>query len=349
MLPCGTYNTSYSQQFAIICTRLQWVYLICALAFAICLPLFAGSYFMTFLVYFGITAISAIGLMLLSGYCGLWSMGHAAFMMIGAFTTANLVSGGMNFFLALIIGALIAAVVGVFFGLPSGKVKDFYLVLSTLAGQFIIVYIIISWFKGDSGIHIPPVTIGNIAFAHAESYWYIVLAFLIVMTFLAKNITRTKVGRAFVAIRDNDIAAAAMGINTFRYKLLAFGLGCFYAGIAGGFWVGYIGYATWEHFTIFDSIWYLGIVLIGGVGTITGAYLGAIFVRGLKEFSYVISPIVGELIPPTSALAEGITISLPYLLFGLVLALFIIFEPRGLAHRWELIKASVRLWPWAYR
>ena len=349
MLPCGTYNTSYSQQFAIIRTRLQWVYLICALAFAICLPLFAGSYFMTFLVYFGITAISAIGLMLLSGYCGLWSMGHAAFMMIGAFTTANLVSGGMNFFLALLVGALIAAVVGVFFGLPSGKVKDFYLVLSTLAGQFIIVYIIISWFKGDSGIHIPPVTIGDMAFERAETYWYIVLAFLIVMTFLAKNITRTKVGRAFVAIRDNDIAAAAMGISTFRYKLLAFGLGCFYAGIAGGLWVGYIGYATWEHFTIFDSIWYLGIVLIGGLGTITGAYLGAIFVRGLKEFSYVISPMVGGLIPPTSALAEGITISLPYLLFGLVLALFIIFEPRGLAHRWELIKASVRLWPWAYR
>lgn len=348
MLPCGTYNTNYAQQFSIIRTKLQWGYLICALIIAIVLPLFAGSYFMTFAVYFGITAISALGLMLLSGYCGLWSMGHAAFMMIGAFTTANLVSLGINFFLALFIGAIIATAAGIFFGLPSGKVKDFYLVLSTLAGQFIIVYIIISWFKGATGVHISPVTIGDIVFDHAEKYWYLVLVFLILMTFFAKNITRTKVGRAFVAIRDNDIAAAAMGINTFGYKLLAFGLAGFFAGIAGGLWVGYIGYATWEHFTIFESIWYLGIILIGGVGSIVGAYLGALFVRGLKELSYVISPEIGALIPSTMPIAEGITVSLPYFLFGLVLALFILFEPRGLAHRWELIKTSIRLWPWAY-
>jgi len=319
-----------------------------ALALAISLPLYAGSYFMTFAVYFGITTISALGLMLLSGYCGLWSMGHAAFMMIGAFTTANLTSSGMNFFLALIIGAIVAAAVGMFFGLPSGKVKDFYLVLSTLAGQFIIVYVIISWFKGDTGVHIPPVTIGNFVVDQAEKYWYLVLAFLIGMTFLAKNITRTKVGRAFVAIRDNDVAAAAMGINTFAYKLIAFALAGFFAGIAGGLWVGYISYATWEHFTIMDSIWYLGIILIGGAGSIAGAYFGAFFVRGVKEISYVISPMIGSLIPPGSPFAEGITISLPYLLFGLVLALFILFEPRGLAHRWELIKTSGRLWPWAY-
>jgi branched-chain amino acid transport system permease protein len=348
MLPCGTYNTSYAQQFSIIRTPLQWVYVIFALVLAVTLPLYAGSYFMTFAVYFGITTISALGLMLLSGYCGLWSMGHAAFMMIGAFTTANLASSGMNFFLALIVGAIVAAAVGMFFGLPSGKVKDFYLVLSTLAGQFIIVYVIISWFKGDTGVHIPPVTIGGLVFDHAEKYWYLVLAFLIALTVLAKNITRTKVGRAFVAIRDNDIAAAAMGINTFGYKLIAFGLAGFFAGIAGGLWVGYINYATWEHFTIMESIWYLGIILIGGAGTITGAYFGAFFVRGVKEISYVISPAIGALIPPASPLAEGITISLPYLLFGLVLALFILFEPRGLAHRWELIKTSGRLWPWAY-
>ncbi|MDD5495351.1 MAG: branched-chain amino acid ABC transporter permease, partial [Dehalococcoidia bacterium] len=287
MLPCGIYNTSYAQQFSIIRTRLQWVYVIFALALAISLPLYAGSYFMTFAVYFGITTISALGLMLLSGYCGLWSMGHAAFMMIGAFTTANLTSSGMNFFLALLIGAIVAAAVGTFFGLPSGKVKDFYLVLSTLAGQFIIVYVIISWFKGDTGVHIPPVTIGNLVLDQAEKYWYLVLAFLIGMTFLAKNITRTKVGRAFVAIRDNDVAAAAMGINTFAYKLMAFALAGFFAGIAGGLWVGYISYATWEHFTIMDSIWYLGIILIGGAGSIAGAYFGAFFVRGVKEISYV--------------------------------------------------------------
>ncbi len=348
MLPCGVRNTCYAQQLSIVRTPLQWVYLIAALILAFCLPLFAGSYFMTFMVYLGITIISALGLMLLSGYCGQFSMGHAAFMMVGAFTTANLNASGVNFFIALILGGIVAAAVGVVFGLPSGKVKDFYLILSTLAAQFIITYVIVGWFKGDVGIHIPPVKVGNWTLAHAEGYWYLVLVVLILMTFFAKSITRTKVGRAFIAVRDNDIAAEAMGINTYGYKLLAFAVGCFYAGVAGGLWAGFINFATVDHYSLFDSIWYLAIVFVGGVGTITGVFFGSIFIRGLKEIAYVVSPLIGNLLPPSNPFAEGITLSLPYFLFGIILAVFIIFEPRGLAHRWELLKASGRLWPWGY-
>ena len=348
MLPCGVRNVSYGQQLAIIRTPLQWAYLIVALALAFTVPLFAGSYLMTFLVYLGITIISALGLMLLSGYCGQFSMGHAAFMMVGAFTTAILYSDGMNFFLALVIGGLVAAVVGVIFGLPSGKVKEFYLVLSTLAAQFIIQYVILTWFRGDVGVHLPPLQVGGLTLDHAEQYWYLVLVVLIIMTFAAKNIARSKVGRAFVAVRDNDIAAEAMGVNTFRYKLLAFAVGCFYAGIAGGLWAGFINFATVDHYNLFESIWYLAMVFIGGVGTITGVFFGAIFIRGIKELAYVVSPLIGGLFPAGHALAEGITCSLPYFLFGTILAVFIIFEPRGLAHRWEILKASGRLWPWGY-
>lgn len=348
MLPCGVRNISYGQQLAIVRTPLQWGYLTVGIIIAFSLPLFANSYIMTFLVYLGITIISALGLMLLSGHCGQFSMGHAAFMMVGAFATANLTAGGMNFFLALPIGGLIAAVVGVVFGLPSGKVKEFYLVLSTLAAQFIISYIIIAWFKGDVGVHITAVKIGGWSLAHASQYWYLVLTILIVMTFLAKNIARTKVGRAFVAIRDNDIAAEAMGINTYAYKLTAFAVGCFYAGIAGGLWAGFINFATVDHYSLMDSIWLLAICFIGGVGSIAGVFFGAIFIRGIKEVAYVVSPMIGGLFPPGHALAEGITLSLPYFFFGIALALFIIFEPRGLAHRWEIFKASGRLWPWGY-
>ncbi len=348
MLPCGVRNVEYAQQLAIVRTPLQWVYLIAGLTLAFCLPLFAGSYLMTFFVYVGITIVSALGLMLLSGYCGQFSMGHAAFMMVGAFATANLAAGGMNFFLALVIAGLIAAGVGVIFGLPSGKVKEFYLVLSTLAAQFIVTYVIVAWFKGDVGVHIPTVHILGWSMAHPEQYWYLVLTVLIVMTFIAKNITRTKVGRAFVAIRDNDIAAAAMGVNTYGYKLLAFAVGCFYAGVAGGLWSGFVSFATIEHYTLIDSIWLLAIIFVGGAGTITGVFFGAVFIRGIKELSYLISPLIGGLFPAGHPLSEGITLSLPFLFFGLVLALFIIFEPRGLAHRWEIFKASARLWPWGY-
>ena len=348
MLPCGLRNTSYAQQLSIVRTPLQWVYLIGLLLLAFSLPLFAGSYFMTFMVYLGITIISALGLMLLSGYCGQFSMGHAAFMMVGAFATSNMVTAGMNFYLALVLGGLAAALAGIVFGLPSGKVKEFYLVLSTLAAQFIITYIVVSWFGGDTGVHIPAVKFFGWTLDRAENYWYLVLVVLVLMTFFAKGITRSKVGRAFVAIRDNDIAAEAMGINTYGYKLLAFAVGCFYAGVAGGLWAGFINFATVDHYTLYDSIWYLAIVFIGGIGTITGVYFGSIFIRGIKELSYLVTPVISNLLPPGSPVAEGITLSLPYLLFGVALAIFIIFEPRGLAHRWEILKASGRLWPWGY-
>jgi branched-chain amino acid transport system permease protein len=294
------------------------------------------------------TIISALGLNMLTGYCGQFSIGHAAFMAVGAFTGANLMVMGVNFWLALLASGVVAGVVGVFFGLPSGKVKGFYLVLSTLAAQFLISYIIISWFGGDVGVHPTPIKIGGIDFSFPERFYYITLVLLVLMTYLAKNIARTKAGRAFIAIRDNDIAAEAMGINVFGYKLLAFFIGCFYAGIAGCLWISYTQLAVMEPFSLFESVWYLGIIIVGGMGSIVGTYFGAIFIRGIKELTYIVSPMIGALFPSGSAIAEGITVSLPYFVFGLAVVLFILFEPRGLYHRWGIIKTSGRLWPWGY-
>ena len=348
MLPCGVRNTSYGQQLAIVRTPLQWGFLAVAIIVAFLLPSFVGSQLMTFLVYLGITIIAALGLQLLSGICGQWSLGHSAFMMVGAFTTANLMNGGMSWYLALLVAGVVTAGVGLIFGLPSKKVKEFYLILSTLAAQFIITYVIAGWFGGGTGVHVNTFKIGGWSLGQAGEYWYLVLTILIVMTFLAKNIARSKVGRAWVAIRDNDIAAQAMGVNIFGYKLMAFAVGCFFAGIAGGLWCGFVNFATVEQYTITESLWYLGIILVGGAGSIAGVFFGAIFIRGARELAYLISPMIGNLFPPGHALSVGITLSLPYLFFGLVLALFIIFEPRGLAHRWEIAKASGRLWPWGY-
>ena len=347
-LPCGTFNTSYKKETAIFRTRLQRILLIGGIILAFLFPLFAGSYLTTFFIYVMITIISALGLNILTGYCGQYSIGHAAFMAVGAFTVANLVGRGVNFFIALLAAGVFSALAGVVFGLPSKRVKGLYLVLSTLAAQFILIYVIVGWFGGDVMMHIPPVKIGEISLAFPRNYWYLVLVILLVMTYLARNIARTKAGRAFIAIRDNDIAAEAMGINTFNYKLLAFAIGCFYAGIAGGLWATFVSIADSSQYALSESIWYLGIVIVGGMGSVAGTYFGAIFIRGIKELAYIVSPMIGALFPAGTAISEGITLSLPLFLFGIVVVLFIIFEPRGLAHRWEIFKSSYRLWPWSY-
>lgn len=347
-LPSGMINSSYAEDTAIFRTKQQWALLIAGLVLAALLPFLASDYLMSFLLLLGITIISALGLNVLTGYCGQLSIGHAAFMAVGAFTCANLLNHQVDFLLALIAGGIAAGLVGVVFGLPSIRVKGFYLVLSTLAAQFIISYVIIGWFGGDRQVHMQAFRLGNISFTSAKTFWYLVLVTLVALTFFAKNIMRSNTGRAFIAIRDNDIAAEAMGINVVKYKLLAFGIGCFYAGIAGALWSGYVQVAAMEQYSLFDSIWYVGIIIIGGMGSIAGTFFGAIFVRGIKEFAEVLSPMIGGLLPPTSAVAQGITLSLPLFLFGAAVALFLVFEPRGLAHRWELFKAYYRLWPWGY-
>ena len=161
---------------------------------------------------------------------------------------------------------------------------------------------------------------------------------------MAKNLARTRAGRAFIAIRDNDLAAEVMGINLFRYKLIAFFIGCFLAGIAGSLLAHWIGFMSVEHFTIMDSILYIGMIIIGGLGTTTGPIFGVIFIRLLQQGITFIAPVLES----TFALPAGFTTGIGPMVFGLAIILFLILEPRGLAHRWQLFKASYRLWPFSY-
>lgn len=344
-LPSGTYNRNYAEDMAIVRTKLQWAILIACLIILFLLPLFASSYVLTFLIYTGIGIIAALGLNLLTGYCGQISIGHAAFMAVGAFTCGHLLENNVPFLAAVLIASIVTAGVGLVFGLPSLRIKGFYLALSTLAAQFILIWLITHFYGGDIGVHMPVVTIGGITFGDSSSYWYIVLVTLLAATFVAKSIARTKMGRAFIAIRDNDIAAEAMGINIFGYKLLAFSIACFYAGVAGSLWASFVNLATVEHYTLWDSVWYLGIVIVGGVGSIAGTFFGAFFIRGVNELAVWAAPELGKLFP---ALSFNLLLSLPVILFSVLLIAFVIYEPRGLAHRWGLFKASYRLWPWAY-
>ena len=192
---------------------------------------------------------------------------------------------------------------------------------------------------------IPRAEIFGITFRTGQSLFYLIFIIAAAVIFFAKNLARTRVGRAFVAIRDNDLAAEVMGINLFRYKLLAFFIGCFLAGIAGSLTAHWIGYVSTEHFSIADSILYVGMIIIGGAGSTLGPILGVVFIRLLQQGVTYVSPWLESTIP---GLQSGFTSGLGPMLFGLAIILFLILEPRGLAHRWALFKASYRLWPFSY-
>jgi len=246
-----------------------------------------------------------------------------------------------------ICAGLVAGLVGMIFGIPSLRVKGFYLAISTIAAQFIIIWVINHWTSvtgGFDGISVPPASIGGINFVSQTSQFYLILAITIIVIFAAKNLARTRVGRAFVAVRDRDLAAEVMGINLFRYKLIAFFIGCFLAGIAGSLLAHWIGFMNAENFTLMDSVLYIGMIIIGGLGTATGPIFGVIFIRMLQQGITFIAPVLEN----TFTLPAGFTTGIGPMVFGLAIILFLILEPRGLAHRWQLFKAAYRLWPFSY-
>jgi branched-chain amino acid transport system permease protein len=254
----------------------------------------------------------------------------------------------LPFLVGLICAGLVAGLVGMIFGIPSLRVKGFYLAISTIAAQFIIIWVINHWSSatgGFVGIIVPPASIGGISFIKQSSQFYLIMGITALVIFLAKNLARTRAGRAFVAIRDNDLAAEVMGINLFRYKLIAFFTGCFLAGIAGSLLAHWIGFLNAEYFTLMESILYVGMIIIGGLGTTIGPIFGAIFIRLLQQGISTISPILEGTF---AMLPAGFTTGIGPMAFGLAIILFLILEPRGLAHRWQLFKASYRLWPFSY-
>jgi len=333
---------------AIFRTKTHWALLLALLVILFTAPLYCGNYWLSVANLIGITIIAATGLNILTGYCGQLSIGHAGFIAVGAYTSAVLTNRLELPFLVGLIGAgLTAGLIGMIFGIPSLRVKGFYLAISTIAAQFIIIWVINHWTSvtgGFMGISVPPASIGGITFISQSSQFYLIMVITLLVVFLAKNLARTRAGRAFVAIRDNDLAAQVMGINLFRYKLLAFFIGCFLAGIAGSLLAHWIGFMNAENFTLMDSILYIGMIIIGGLGTTTGPIFGVIFIRMLQQGITFIAPVLES----TFDLPAGFTTGIGPMVFGLAIVLFLILEPRGLAHRWQLFKASYRLWPFSY-
>ena len=346
-LPCGIYIESYEKDMALVQTRTAWAVHVAFLASLFCLPFIASPRILGIVNMIGINLIAVQGLNILTGYCGQFSLGHVAFVAVGAYTTGILVTSmGFPFWLALICASLVSGMVGLIFGIPSLRIKGFYLILATIAAQFILIDFLPYQLPQLSAgaIDVPHPKIGNLILKSESQKFFLIMGLAVLVTLFVSNILRTKAGRAFVAIRDNDLAASVMGVNVFGYKLLAFFLGCLLAGLSGSLFAQYVGHVSTEFFTLNNSIWYLGMIIIGGLGSTSGAVMGTVFLGLLIELTIEIVPFIERNVP---FLSNSASASLSLVIPGIVIILFVIFEPRGLYHRWRLVKSYFKLWPYA--
>ncbi len=350
LLPCGVHSTTYQEDHAYIKTTPQWVCFIAFMIILILLPSLISMRFIGIINVVGITAIAVMGLQIVTGYGGQVNMGQSAFMGMGAFVTAALARNlNIPFWLSIPLGGIGAAFMGALFGIPALRIKGFYLALTTMAAQIIFPVLVLrlpaAWFGGGNGLRLEPAHFFGIHLDNEEKLYYLIMVWLGIMVFFAFNLVRSRVGRAFIAVRDNDIAADITGVNIFYYKTLAFFIGALYAGIAGGLWAYYVRYIAVDQFTLWFSVWYVGMLIVGGLGNVLGAILGTVFIRSLQELITFLGPQLNDYFPQ---LGGAIAFAGMNVLLGAMIVLFLIFEPRGLAHRWNILKTTYRIWPFPY-
>ncbi len=343
-LPSGVFSHHYSQDIALVRTKAHMIFLAVFVVFLFTIPQWGSNSLLTLVTIIGITVISAHGLNILTGNCGLVSLGHSGFMMVGGYAMAILThSAGLPFWAALPVAGLAAGAIGIVFGLPSLRVKGFYLIMATVAAYFIIHWLMLQFRSitgGTEGLSVPPADLFGWSLRPKANYFYVVMVLAILATIVAKNILRTRAGRAFVAIRDNDLAAEVMGVNLFSYKLQAFFIGNVFAGIAGALSVQYYSFANVEQFPFFDSVWLLGMLIVGGMGSVSGTIYGVIAIKLLQQLAVKLGPTLSEIANPQTA--TGLSLILP----SLAIILFLIFAPRGVSHIWERLRNYYQAWPY---
>jgi len=345
---CGDFKETYIKDEEIFQSLFVKFWLGLFFVFLLIFPFIANAYMLYVTNMIGFAIIAAVGLNLLTGFTGQISLGHAAFVGVGAYTSAILVTClGFSFWLSIPFAGLVAALAGMIIGIPSLRVKGLYLCIATLAAQFIFEFIFIHWesmTNGITGLNIPCPSIGGFEFVTEKEFYWITLLFVVLGVGYARNLIRSRMGRAFVAIRDRDLSAEIIGINLFRYKLSAFAISSFYAGVAGALWVTFLKVVTPDHFPFILSIHYLAMIIVGGLGSILGSIFGAIFMTLIPELLNYLSEIVKLSAPGY----EEIFVPMKEVIFGVLIVLFLVFEPRGLAELWNRIKNFFRLWPFSY-
>jgi branched-chain amino acid transport system permease protein len=349
----GEYKTDYKRDMTVYALPIsRFAVGLMVLLFFVAAPLLMSEYQLTLLSLVAIAVVGALGLNILVGYAGQLSIGHAAFMSVGAYTAANLVTKlDLPFLMTLPAGGIMAAAIGLIVGIPSLRIKGIYLAIATLAAQFIIEWIINHSPSISGGVQASieidrPTILGWKLDQAVELYLFLVTiaAIAIVCT---QNLIRSRIGRAFIAIRDQDIAAEIIGISVFKYKLYAFGISSFYAGVTGVLYTYYLGIASYEQFTLVVSIDYLAMIIIGGLGSILGSILGAFFITLLPIGIRLFMENIGSLFLEPEALASIIS-QMRLIVFGSLIIIFLIMEPEGLNRLWINIRNYFRVWPFSY-
>ena len=360
-LPAGTYFQTYQQAHRFWPTRFMTLRMIGLLAVLfVAVPLVANNYVLSIANRIGYTILAAMGVQLLIGFTGQLTLGHAAFVAVGAYASAIftltavenadipfwgfLSQAGLAYPLSVVAACLLSGLWSVLFGLPSARVKGFGIILTTMAAQFITVNCIIAQYVSQIGgrghyFSLPAgtVKIGPWALAGDRDAYFWMLILVVLVTAAMNNWKRTRPGRAWLAIRDNDIAAEVLGVNIVRYKLLAYFAAGILAGLAGSFWITSLFFVSPEHFEWSNSLWWVGVILIGGVGAVDGTIFGAIFLE-----------LMLVLVNSFSA-ANLDFLYFKDIAFGLAIILFLLYEPNGLAYRWWQIKNYFYLWPFSYK
>jgi len=340
----GDFRSSYAHDEALLVTPVQRAWM---LAFVLALAAFpwVGGTYLTYLACLtGIHVIAAMGLNLVTGYAGQISLGHAAFMGVGCYTAAWLANHGVPFFIALPLAGTMSALAGLVVGIPSLRIKGLYLAVATLAAQFILSFVFREWEPvtgGVRGVNIEAAQLFGLSLGSDRAMYYVVVVTAGLMLLAARNLFRTRVGRAFIAIRDKDISAEVLGIDLFRTKLLAFALGSFYAGVAGALMGYFFRVITPEHFSLGLSIFYLAAIIVGGMGTLLGTILGAAFMALVPEVLRGAVSLLSGVAPNAMALLSPVR----EIVFGALIVGFLIFEPHGLIEIWRRVRRFFHLWP----
>ncbi|MGV8862939.1 MAG: branched-chain amino acid ABC transporter permease [Pseudomonas sp.] len=349
----GQFSTTYAADRRVFRLRQDRYGLVLLLAFAfIGVPFIGNDYwFSAILIPFLVLSLAGLGLNLLTGYAGQLSLGSAAFMAVGAFATYNfeLRITGLPLLVSIALGGVTAALVAVVFGLPSLRIKGFYLLVSTLAAQFFVEWVLtkFDWFSNNNAsgvITAPPLNIQGIDFSTPVGRYLLTLGIVVAMFWLGKNLARSELGRNWMAVRDMDTAAAVIGIPILKSKLLAFAISGFFLGIAGSLWAfTYLGTVEPHGFDLNRSFQILFIIIIGGLGSILGNLLGAAFI---VLFPVLLSNLVSLL--PVGLIDSGQLENAQKMIFGALIIVFLIKEPEGLARLWQRFRERARLWPLRY-
>jgi branched-chain amino acid transport system permease protein len=346
-LGSGYFKTSYESDLALVDTRLRRTALIALVVAFLALPRYGSSFVLDLVSQAALAAIGALALNVLTGLAGQISLGHAGFLAVGGFVTAALVERGIvSPLLTLPAAALAGAILGLIVGIPSLRLRGLYLALGTLAMHHVVLYVageMQARAGGNTGFTIPPLRVGAFVLRGTVAWYYTLVAAAAIVLMLVVNLQRSRAGRAWMAIRDRDVAAASVGIDVARYKLLAFVWSSVVTALAGALFAYQRGFVSVEAFGFFLAVEYIAMIIIGGLGTALGAVLGAALVTLLP---YGIDALVASLSPGA---ADYYIFPAKFGAFGLLMALFLIFEPLGLVGMWRRVRNWFFLWPFRHR